>query len=100
WKRGDYLVRSLVKLGRTKEAVHEAETLAKEKYNNPALLVLAHAASGGARDALAAMQRPGPVRAGVKYLYQDPDLGPLLRSDPFRSFREKYPEPKPDTKKD
>ena len=30
----------------------------------------------------------------LKNCYDDADLGALLRSEPFRDFREKFPEPK------
>jgi hypothetical protein len=30
----------------------------------------------------------------VEDCYRDPDLGPILRSEPFRRFRERFPEPK------
>ena len=31
----------------------------------------------------------------VQTAYGDPDLGPLLRSEPLRAFRARYPEPPP-----
>ena len=31
----------------------------------------------------------------LESLYHDEDLGPLLQSEPFRSFRDRFPPPKP-----
>ena len=35
------------------------------------------------------------VQIGMKpeEFYNDPDLGPILRTEPFKGLREKYPEP-------
>src|SRR5262249_38739281 len=50
WKMEDYLVRGLVKLKRTEEAVREADLLVKKKGGNQGLVVLAYAAHGGAKE--------------------------------------------------
>jgi hypothetical protein len=96
WKLDSYRVRSLVKLKRTAEAVREAEVLVKQNRPNGALLlVLAHAAAGDVQQAIAAVEhQPSPERFLLSSCYKDADLGPLLRSEPMRPFRERYPEPK------
>jgi hypothetical protein len=94
WKRDDYLVRCLVKLNKGAEAVREAEAVVKNGQGNPVLLVLAHAARGGAREAVAAVEQLPPGRARPEDFYRDPDLGPIVRSESFKAFREKFPEPK------
>ena len=94
WKADDYRVRCLVRLKRTAEAVKEAEAVAKAKYGNRMPLALAHAAAGNVKEAVAALSEPPPAAYFLRTCYQDPDLGPLLRGEAFREFREKYPEPK------
>jgi tetratricopeptide (TPR) repeat protein len=95
WKFEDYLVRCLVKLKRTGEAVREAEALVKKKQGNRVLLVYAHASRGDVKQAIAAM---GDLLPRQQFLleecYRDADLGPILRGEPFRAFRERFPEPK------
>lgn len=93
WKHADYLVRGLVKLKRTQEAVREAAALAKKKHGHAVLLVLAHAAAGDVRQTLTALDLLAPKRYLIDNCYRDPDLGPMLRSQPFAAVREKYPEP-------
>jgi hypothetical protein len=100
WKRDDYLVRCLVRLRRADDAVRAAQGLRKGGEGNPVLLILAHAARGGAEEALAALEKLGRRRAHLGICYRDPDLGPMLRSEPFRAFREKYPEPKDEPDED
>lgn len=96
WKRDEYLVRCLVKLGKAEQAVREAEALAKLDRGNRVLLVLAHAARGGAPGAIAAVEKSRRGQVSLLACYQDDDLGPLLRSEPFRAFRQKFPQPKAD----
>jgi hypothetical protein len=94
WKRDHYLVRCLVKLGKSQEAIGEAESLTKARRPNPVLVILAHAAHGGAKEAVAAVEKIGPDQVSLSACYRDPDLGPMLKSGPFRAFRDKFPEPK------
>jgi tetratricopeptide (TPR) repeat protein len=94
WKFQDFLIRCLVKLKRGKDAVREMEGLAKTKPGNSVLLVLAHASTGDVQQTIAVMRKLGPHASLVQSCYQDLDLGPILRSEPFRAFREKFPEPK------
>jgi uncharacterized protein HemY len=93
-KRDNYLVRGLVKLRRTAEAVREAEALVKDQRGDAVLLVLAHAARGDVERAAAALARARPEGTYRERCYQDEDLGPILRSEPFRAFRERHPGPK------
>jgi hypothetical protein len=93
WRRDDYLVRSLVKLKRTADAIREAERVAKPRYGSVVLLTFAHAAAGDVKQAMEAVERRRAQPWLVRSCYQDTDLGPLLRSEPFKAFRAKYPEP-------
>jgi predicted Zn-dependent protease len=94
WKAQDYRVRGLVKLMRTKEAVQEATTAARTRYGNRVLLVLAHAATGDVKQTIAVLEKGRSRPYLLRSCYQDPDLGPLLRGEPFRELREKFPQPK------
>jgi tetratricopeptide (TPR) repeat protein len=94
WKANDRLVRALVKLKRNADAVRQAEAATKKRFDYPLLLVLAHAAAGDAKQAAAVVEKNRPNAYLVAMCYRDPDLGPLLRSEAFREFRAKYPEPK------
>ena len=94
WKADNYLVRALVKLKKTDEALREVERLLKNKRGNQLLLVYASAAHGGPKAALAAIDKHRPARFAIDSYYQDPDLGPLLRGKAFQTFRDRFPEPK------
>jgi tetratricopeptide (TPR) repeat protein len=94
WKARNHRVRCLVKLKRFDEAVKAAEAAVKNNASNPLLLVLAHAAAGNVEKAIAALGTKRLRHWVVRNFYQDDDLGPILRSEPFKAFREKYPEPK------
>jgi uncharacterized protein HemY len=88
----DHRVRSLVKLGRADDAVKAAKERVRADHGD-VLPVLAQAARG---DAPAAINAVGerPSRYLLSSCYRDPDLGPLLRSEKFKPFRDRYPEPK------
>lgn len=94
FKANDYRIRCLVKLGRTDEAVKETETLWTKRYIQPDLVVLAHAAHGGLEGAIGAAERVATGRYRLEGCYAHPDLGPILRSEAYRPFRERFPEPK------
>jgi hypothetical protein len=94
WKAADYRVRALVKLKRTMEAIQAAEAAVKDKNGNQVLLVLAHAAHGDVKQALAAVEKFPPRSYWLRSCYQDTDLGPLLRNERFKEFRDRFPEPK------
>jgi tetratricopeptide (TPR) repeat protein len=94
WKADDYRVRCLVKLKRTKEAIREADGLAKKRYGNRVVQILAHAAGGDVAQTLAVMEKQRPQPYLLKACYKNADLGPILRTEPFKEFRAKFPEPK------
>ncbi len=93
WKTADYHVRALVKLKRTREAIQQAELLLKKHRGNVILLVLAHAAEGDVKQTIRAMEQQESHRYSIEGCYVDDDLGPILRSDAFKEFRQRFPEP-------
>jgi hypothetical protein len=93
WKYENHLIRCLVKLKRSEEALQQAEAIAKRKSGNRVLVVLAHASLGDAKKLLAAVAQLGHSRYLLEDCYRDDDLGPLLRSEAFREFRARFPEP-------
>lgn len=93
WKYENQRVRCLVRLKRTDEAVREAENVKKSGRWPGTTVVLAHAANGDLPKTLAALAEFKTNPYQIRNCYQDEDLGPLLRSDAFKSVREKYPEP-------
>jgi predicted Zn-dependent protease len=93
WKINDYLIRGLVKLGRTREAVQHAEASFKNRRGNVVLLLLAHAANGDVKQALAVMEKEAAPQYLREDCYDDLDLGPILRTDAFREFRQRFPDP-------
>ncbi len=93
WKCEGYLVRGLVRLKRSEEAVQEAETIARRKNGAPVLLALARASSGDVPGFLEFMETKKAQRFFVEDCYRDEDLGPLLRSDAFRAVQDRYPPP-------
>lgn len=95
WKCDAYRVRCLIKLDRKAEAVREAEELMKSKRGWPLLLVLAHAANGDVAQAIAAAEKQREQRWEISQYYADEELGPILRSDAFKAFRDKIPPPDP-----
>lgn len=93
WRFDDYRVRALVKLKRFPEAIREADAQVKKGHDRT-LLVLAHAANGDVKQAIAVVEQAGENVYLLTTCYSDADLGPILKSDAFRAFREKFPEPK------
>jgi tetratricopeptide (TPR) repeat protein len=91
--RDGYRVRALVRLKRADEAARAADALAREPSADPLLRVLAHAAHGDVKQAMAAMGRPRPDVYLRQRCYRDEDLGPILRGRAFREFRRQFPEP-------
>jgi tetratricopeptide (TPR) repeat protein len=89
----DRLVRSLVRLQRLDEAQKEAD-----RSKNPLLLVLVSAARSNVGSAKEAMLRYlDDEDADVSDVYNDPDIGPRIRTPAFESFRRRWPRPaKPD----
>lgn len=95
FKADSHRVRCLVKLKRTDDAVREAEALLKaNRMYGRMLLILAHASAGDAQRAIAAAEQKPAQQFLLEDCYRDPDLGPILRSNALRTFRERFPEPK------
>jgi tetratricopeptide (TPR) repeat protein len=88
WQFHDRLIRALIRLRRVPEAAEVWEAL-PEKMRNDLWIALIYAAQGDVDQTEEALKEVDPEDA-----YEDPDLGPLLRTEPFRALREKYPEPK------
>jgi hypothetical protein len=93
WRFKDLLVRSLAHEKRADEALAELKP-ADEAQRNYVLEAVVHALAGNTAKTEAVLA------AGIekKHLstwsfYNDPDLGPILRSEPFKKIAEKYPEP-------
>jgi tetratricopeptide (TPR) repeat protein len=92
----DLLIRSLVRTKQFQEAIGEAEAQAGREEGVMSLVALAYAAAGNAGRAMSALDRhlardtDGSL---AQALYRDEDLGPLLRSDLLRAWREKHPPP-------
>jgi hypothetical protein len=95
WKAESYLVRSLVRLQKSKAALHEAEALNRRNHGPYLLVALALAASGDVPGMVAFAKDRPEQRFFLEDAYRDEDLGPILRSDAFRMFREQFPEPAP-----
>jgi hypothetical protein len=93
-KANDYRVRCLVRLKRAQDAVREAQAALRGRHANRRPLVLAWAATGDVRQTIAAVGKDPPSTYFLKGCYEDADLGPILRSNAFREFRAKFPEPK------
>ena len=88
-----YLVRCLVKVGRVKEAIAEAESQIRDKQSYVVPLVLATAAGNDVQQTIAVVEKYNHQRYLLESCYRDEDLGPILRGDAFRAFRERFPEP-------
>ena len=93
WKCESYLVRSLIRLKKTDEALREAEAIAKEKNGSQVFLALAYASSGGAPRILEFFESKKDQVWLIEDCYFDEDLGPLLRSDAYRTVRDRFPPP-------
>ena len=89
----DRLVRALVHLKKFEEAQQAAEASTKKRYSDRILPVLVAASTGDANKTLAAIEKARPTRFNLQRFYQDPDLGPMLRAEGFRTVRDRYPEP-------
>jgi hypothetical protein len=87
-------VRSLARLKRYDEALKEAEPGAREQFGNHLLVAVVHALAGDVAKTGAALEESVRRYGDTYSIYGDPDLGPALRSEPFRALRERYPEPK------
>jgi hypothetical protein len=85
-------------LKRLDEALAELQTHSKD-YTDPLYLAIIHASKGDVTKTASVIEKYVKENEGdAGDLYSDPDLGPLLRTAPFKSIREKYPEPKENEK--
>jgi tetratricopeptide (TPR) repeat protein len=94
WLTDSRLVRCLVKLKRYPEAIQEAEKSAKRPFGDRFELVFAHVSAGDVPQSIEAIQKTTYRVYLLRRCYEDEELGPILRSEAFRSLREKFPEPK------
>ncbi|MSU80066.1 MAG: hypothetical protein EXS16_18490 [Gemmataceae bacterium] len=93
WKMEGWLVRSCVLAKKSADAIAEAETITKVPAGAKNLMVLALASTGDVKKTIAYVELNSSNRYFVDTLYRDEDLGPILRGDAFRTFRDRYPEP-------
>jgi tetratricopeptide (TPR) repeat protein len=92
WRYKDRLVRSLVRLKRFDEALHEARAFAKERNGNLLLPAVVYAAAGDVAKTEAELVKCARRYYGTYAFYNDPDLGPALGRAPFRALRQRFPE--------
>jgi Flp pilus assembly protein TadD len=90
-----YLVRSLVKLKRSNEAIDESTALNKRKFGPETLLAYAIASTGDVKRTIAFLEAPERQRFLINTCYHDEDLGPILRSEAYRAFQDRHPPPPP-----
>ena len=94
WQFKNLLVRSLAHQQKTAEALRELRGL-DEKYHDRLLEALIHALAGDVAKTEQAMDLAVGEDGTTARYYSDPELGPILRSEPFKKLREKHPEPPP-----
>lgn len=92
WKGDAYLVRSLVRLNRPKEAVEEADRI-RQRNGYHVLIVLASAAAGDPKKTIEVVQQLGARQSFIQSCYKDEDLAPILTGNRFKEFRERFPVP-------
>jgi tetratricopeptide (TPR) repeat protein len=88
----DRLVRALVRLGKHSDAVAAATSRSVDDFDT-VVLVLAHAAAGDVEQTIKTFEQALKEGYDLSDLYEDEDLGPVLRSEKFRDLREKHPPP-------
>lgn len=86
----DRLIRSLVRLKRVEEAHKEIKAM---KVEDKMLRAVVAAARGDMVTTELLLAELFKEEEDSSMFYEDPDLGPLLRSERFRALREKYPPP-------
>ncbi|HET6882097.1 MAG TPA: hypothetical protein VFI31_18165 [Pirellulales bacterium] len=92
WRAQGLRVRALVRLKRFDDA--RAVLDAYQRFQPaPFYRALVEAAAGNAPAAMLALYECLRRGSAVQYLYQDPDLGPALRSEAMTDFRQRHPEP-------
>ena len=85
-------MRSLVHLKRFDEALKEARGFAKERNGNLLLPAVVYAAAGDVAKTEAELAKCARRYYGSFGFYNDPDLGPALSREPFRTLRQRFPE--------
>jgi hypothetical protein len=93
WKAESYLIRSLVRSNKSKEAVQEAELLNKQKFGPRTLLALALASTGDVKRTMEYLENESSDRFLIEDSYHDEDLGPILRSEAYRDLQQRFPSP-------
>jgi hypothetical protein len=94
WRFKEVLVRSLAREKHVDEALAELKP-AEDPNPDYLLTAVVHALAGDptrTETALAVATEKGHLKTWS--FYNDPDLGPILRTEPFKKIAEKYPEPK------
>jgi len=86
----DYLLRALVRLGRSEEAMAVARA-ATAQGRDPYYEAVVHAAAGRADDARGAIERSLKRGHMTEEYYLDEDLGPHLRGADYAEFRRHHP---------
>lgn len=90
WSASERLVRSLVRAKKLEGAAEALDTV----RNLPSLRILVAAAGGNSEEAERLLRETLEEMPHMKdVLYNDEDLGPILRGDSFRQFREDFPPP-------
>jgi tetratricopeptide (TPR) repeat protein len=92
----DRYVRCCLRLGRLDEATQRALAI-DERDDDPFYTALVHAAAGREEQAAAALRRAIDQAWDAWELYDDADLGPLLRAEGAGALREVVPPPEEDT---
>lgn len=92
WKYEDRLIGSLARLGKIDEARKELASMKNNHLTNRLLEAVVAARSGDIKATAQALERLKQAYYSMRTIYNDPDLGPLLRSDAFKKLRKKYPE--------
>jgi tetratricopeptide (TPR) repeat protein len=92
-KYDSLLIKALLKLNRTQDAIQQAEIIARRPGGNRVWLVLAHASGGDVNNTIEAVTQLGPGLSLLWDCYHDENLGPILRGQGFREFRAKFPAP-------
>lgn len=91
WRFNDCLIRSLVRLHRSRDAAAELERV-KPRDSLPLLRVLVQAARGDVAQTIQTMEAIQAQPAFVAQCYSDDDLGPILKSPAFKAFRDRFPQ--------
>jgi hypothetical protein len=93
WKCEGYLIRSLVRLKKSEEAVREAEKINQRKHGPQNLLALALSSTGDVKRTIAYLENAKGNRYLIEDSYYDEDLGPILRTEAYREFQMRHPPP-------